>query len=256
MISYAQHAIVRNGDSGEDTWLNEGLSHYAEELAGRIEPDTVGQPSGTTYTQYALSNYQNAYEYLANPEATFLIAPTDIETGRGLEERGAAWLFVRWAADQFGAGAENLAQFRVRGTDFTRALVQTQLTGAENVAAVAGDAFSTLATQWQMANYLDDLPGFTPSNDRLRYITIDLRNQFGQLHAQRPSDFPREYPLAPDSTRTGTYSRVGTLRQGSGRHVRIIQDDGAQGVQFLLANSSGGQISGTAVPRVGLVRVR
>ncbi len=253
MISYNQHAILRNGDP-EDTWLNEGLSHYAEELAGRIVRDTVPQASGTTYTQYALSNYLNAYDYLSNPEATFLISPAS--TSGSLEERGAGWLFVRWAADQFGTSAEDLAQFRARGTDFTRALVQTELNGAVNVAAVAGDAFPTLVTQWQLANYLDDLPDFMPASDRLQYINIDLRNQFGQLHNQRPSDFERPYPLAPDSTNTGTYSRLGTLRQGSGPHIRIIQSAGAQGVQFLLGNTSGGTISATAVPRVGLVRVR
>jgi len=255
MISYNQHALVpgRNGDS-EDTWLNEGLSHYAEELAGRIVPDTTGQATGTTYTQYALSNYLNAYEYLENPEATFLISPAG--TGGSLEERGAGWLFVRWAADQFGTSAENLLQFRVRGTNFTRALVQTGLNGSVNVQAQAGESFATLVTQWQLANYLEDLPGFTPSSDRLRYITINLRQQFASLNDQDPSSFAREYPLAPDSTKTGSYTRVGTLRQGSGRHVRIIQSAGAAGVQFLLSNTSGGAVSANAVPRVGLVRVR
>jgi hypothetical protein len=253
MISYNQHAILRPGTS-EDTWLNEGLSHYAEELAGRIVPDTAGQPAGTTYTQYALSNYLNAYEYLSNVEANFLISPAN--TGGTLEERGAGWLFVRWAADQFGTGADNLAQFRVRGTSFTQGLVQTSRLGAANVENVSGASFSQLVPEWQLANYLDDLPGFTPSSDRLRYITINLRNQFSQLHNQRPGDFPDPYPLRPDSTRTGVYSRSGTLRQGSGRHVRLIQSAGALSVQLLLTNGTGGGVSTTAVPRVGLVRVR
>jgi hypothetical protein len=254
MISYNQHAIVRNSNNSEDTWLNEGLSHYAEELAGRIVPDTTGQPAGTTYTQYALSNYLNAYEYLENPEATFLISPAG--TGGSLEERGAGWLFVNWAADQFGSGFDNLAEFRVRGTDFTRALVQTELNGAVNVETHAGVPFSTLVTQWLLANYLDNLPGFTPASERLQYLTLDLRLQFDQLHDQRPSDFAREFPLRPDSTRTGSYSRTGTLRQGSGRHLRIIQSAGAEAVQLLLTNNAGAQISAAAVPRVGLVRIR
>jgi hypothetical protein len=253
MISYAQHAIERNGNS-EDTWLNEGLSHYAEELAGRIVPDTTGQTPGATYTQYALSNYLNAYEYLVNPEATFLISPAG--TGGSLEERGAGWLFVRWAAEQFGGGVDNLAEFRVVGTPFTRDLVQTALNGATNVAAQSGEAFSTLVTQWQLANYLENLPNFTPASPRLGYPGINLREQFASLNDQDPGSFGRPYPLAPDSTRTGDYSRTGTLRQGSGRHVRIIQSAAAGGVQFLLTNPSGGSVSATAVPRVGLVRVR
>jgi hypothetical protein len=254
MISYNQHVFVHNSNNSEDTWLNEGLSHYAEELAGRIVPDTVPQTPGTTYTEYALSNYINAYSYLENPEASFLISPAN--TGGTLDERGAAWLFVRWAADQFGTGVDNLAQLQVRGTSFTQAVVRTGLNGFANVEAASGESFSTLVTQWQLANYLDNLPNFVPSSDRLRYITIDLREQFGQLNAQQPNDFRRPYPLAPDSTRTGTYNRSGTLRQGSGRHVRIIQSAGAPAVQLLLTNNSGGQISSAAVPRVGLVRIR
>ena len=38
MISFNQHVLVRSGTS-EDTWLNEGLSHFAEELGGRQIPD-------------------------------------------------------------------------------------------------------------------------------------------------------------------------------------------------------------------------
>ncbi|HET8624352.1 MAG TPA: hypothetical protein VFM14_12380 [Gemmatimonadales bacterium] len=251
MISYNQHAIVRDGDP-EETWLNEGLSHYAEELAGRLVPDTTGQAPGTTYNQYALSNYLNAYDYLENPEAAFLISPAG--TGGSLEERGAGWLFVRWIADQFDNNTPS--GFRVRGTDFTRALVQTNLNGAANIEAESGETFSTLVTQWQLANYLSDLSGFTPSSQRLRYITLNIRQQFATAHDRDPGSFPRVYPLVPDSTKTGTYTRTGTLRQGSGRHVRIIQSSGAEGVQLLLTNNSGGQISAAAVPRVGLVRVR
>ena len=38
MISFNQHVLVRGGDA-EETWLNEGLSHFAEELGGREVPD-------------------------------------------------------------------------------------------------------------------------------------------------------------------------------------------------------------------------
>ena len=43
MISFNQHVLVRGGDA-EDTWLNEGLSHFAEELGARAVPDRC--PSG------------------------------------------------------------------------------------------------------------------------------------------------------------------------------------------------------------------
>jgi hypothetical protein len=144
----------------------------------------------------------------------------------------------------------------VRGTEFTQALVQTNLNGSLNVQAQTGESFSTLVTQWQLANYLDDLPNFSPSSDRLRYITINLRQQFASLHNQDPANFPLTYPLVPDVSNNGVYNHVGTLRQGSGRHVRILQSSGATGVEFLLSNTNDGAVSANAVPRVGLVRVR
>ena len=47
MISYNQHVLVAAG-SAEDTWLNEGLSHFAEELGGRSVPDAECQPTSSS----------------------------------------------------------------------------------------------------------------------------------------------------------------------------------------------------------------
>lgn len=258
MISYAQHVLVANGSSSEETWLNEGLSHYAEELGGRLIPNAANPtlPSGSnTYGQFSLSNFQNAYGYLEQPEGTFLIEP--ISSSGELEERGANWLFVRWAADQFGTSTPNPdpPNFVVRATNFTRSLVQTAQVGAVNVANRTGRSFSDLVTLWQMANYLDNLPGFSPADSLIQYRNLDLRNIYSQLNASSPSFFPKPYPLVPDVT-TGTYTKSGTLRQGSAHHVRIQQAAGAAAVALKLTASSNTPISGTLVPRIGLVRIK
>ena len=119
-----------------------------------------------------------------------------------------------------------------------------------------GEPFPTLVTQWQLANYLDHLPGFTPASPRLQYRTIDLRATYAQLNQQLPATFPRVFPLVPDSTRTGTYRRTGTLRDGSGRHLRIIQAPSAAAVNLQLTDSTGAAVGSTAVPRIGIVRIR
>ena len=51
MISFNQHVLVRDGDA-EDTWLNEGLSHYAEELGGRVVPDDLCRRRTLRCTQF------------------------------------------------------------------------------------------------------------------------------------------------------------------------------------------------------------
>jgi hypothetical protein len=252
MISYNRHVLL-NGGAGqaEDTWLNEGLSHYAEELGGRLIPDNQNpllQPNENTLGQFVFSDYDNAYSYLINPEATALIE-SDQSTGL-LAERGANWLMVKWLANQFGTTAPDSARFLVPSTDFTLKLENTTLLGSANVAQQAGQPFPDLVTYWQLANYLDDLPGFAPLNPRLQYISFNLRAALAQLNRT-----PR-FPLVPDSTLTGAYSHAGTLHQGSGHHVRIVQAAGAPGVQFKLSGQAGGAISPALVPRVGLVRVR
>src|SRR5262249_44450926 len=99
MISFNQHVVMRQGVS-EITWLNEGLSHFAEELGGRLIPDAECQPAFTTCrTQFLGGDVENAYDYLNDPESSFLIEPGN-STGT-LAERGANWLFVRWLADHF-----------------------------------------------------------------------------------------------------------------------------------------------------------
>jgi len=245
MISFNQHVLIRNGSS-EDTWLNEGLSHFAEELGGRAIEDQHCS-SGDCFTQFVVGDAGNAYRYLRDVEAHYLIEPGS--SGGTLEERGANWLFVRWLADHFGAD-EN-------GTAFTRALVGTNRLGAANVAAVTGQPFATLVPEWQLANYLENLPGFVPTSPRLQYESWNFRATFEAFNAQSPGAYPRPYPLVPDSTLTGTYSRQGTLRAGSGRHLRILQAPQASAVTLHLTDGSSQSIgSSSAAPRVGIARIR
>lgn len=244
MISFNQHVLVRGGDV-EETWLNEGLSHYAEELAGRQVPDSFCPAFPQCEDQFLGDNLFNAFGYLDDPEAAFLVAPST--SGGSLNERGAGWLFVRWLGDHFSAT-------QPAATELTRALLLTGATGAANVEAVTGEDFPTLASQWQMANYVTNLPGFTPSSDRLRYTSFNLRQVY---EANFPSVFSKPYPLTPDSTRTGIFDRTGVLRGGSGRHVRIIQPAGSSEVAFVLTNDAGSlPLASTVVPRIALVRVR
>jgi hypothetical protein len=247
MISFNQHVLVHKGTSSEDTWLNEGLSHFAEELGGENVPDNFcTSPFPNCESQFNGGNLVNAYGYLNDPEASFLVEPGS--SSGTLEERGANWLFVRWLADHF-------ATTQPQGTELTRALVQTNRTGMANVEAVTGEDFSTLTSQWQLANYLTDLSGFTPVSDRLRYTSLNLRAIY-QLNFQN-GVFAKPYPLTPDSTRTGAYDRTGVLRAGSGRHLRIIQPVTSGEVAFVLSGGGGSSpVSSTAKPRIAVARVR
>jgi hypothetical protein len=242
MISWNQHVIL-GGAADEDTWLNEGLSHFAQELGGRVLPDdgrfggefSTGQPMDR-FTQFAGDNYLNAFSYLQNPEAAFLVYNASQGT---LKERGAGWLFVRWLADHFGTDA--------LGNGLTQPLVETTRRGANNVEFVTGVAFDTLDTQWQMANYLESLPAVIPAEARLGSINGNLLANFTAIGGG--------YPLVPAMT-SGSYSRSAILRAGSGRHVRLIQAANAAAVDFQLSTQTGNPLSATTAGRIGVVRIQ
>ncbi len=236
MISFNQHVLLRGGLS-EETWLNEGLSHFAEELGRRQIPNSQCFNQNCR-AQFLDGDLGDAKLYLSDPELTYLIFPGGPGSFGTLPERGADWLFVRWLADQFATDS-------ILGTSLTRALVQTSLLGGANVSAVTGTSFSVLVPQWQLANYLEGVPTFTEPTGRFRYKSLDLPAEF--LAAGLGS-----YPLRPDSIRTGAYVKSGTLLAGSGVHFRVIQAPGANEVNLQLTTGNTAAI----LPRYGVVRIR
>jgi hypothetical protein len=239
MISFNQHVLLRNGDD-QDVWLNEGLSHFAEELGWRTVP---ASQCGDCFSEFAGGDISNAYAYLVNPESQYLIAP---ESGDGtLPQRGAAWLFLRWVADHFAADS-------LLGTQVTRGMEQSSVVGAARVSQVTGVDFPVLVGEWQMANWTDDLPGF-PQDGILTYRSWDFRSVYARNF---PAIFSRVFPLTPDST-TGAYAHPGTLPAGSGRTVRYKLAAGSPAVTIRMAGTiAGGVLTPAIVPWLAVVRVQ
>ncbi|MEO8201447.1 MAG: hypothetical protein ABI679_13050, partial [Gemmatimonadota bacterium] len=231
MISFNQHVMLRAGNT-EQTWLNEGLSHFAEELGGRVLPGTRCPGFSSCLQQFANGNVGNAGEYLTSPDDNFLVYPGS--SFGTLPERGGSWLFVRWLMDHEAADT-------LLGTDLTRALLATTQVGAGNVVAATGKAFAGLVGEWQMANFVESDPSIPDLSARLRYRSWDFATIFGT------------YPLVPDNVTNGTYANTGTLRGGSGKHVIITQGANAAPVDLQLKGSS---TFSSLVPRLAVVRIQ
>ncbi|HJU70121.1 MAG TPA: hypothetical protein VJ650_17935 [Gemmatimonadaceae bacterium] len=189
MISFNQHVLVRNA-ADEETWLNEGLSHIAEEVAARFYDNKYpDRPPGRLFSDTAnifISNdLGNGYQFLESTATTSL---TLFESTGTLEERGAAWLFLRWLADQKDS------------TIFGR-LVQTNLTSVANIENVAAESFPVLFGDWALSLWTDSIPGHprTSVPARNRYKSRNLRQIYARLNAIAPQVFPRVYPLVPRS---------------------------------------------------------
>jgi hypothetical protein len=187
----------------------------------------------------------NAYDYLLDPEEHFLIEPLG-SLGR-LPERGANWLFVRWLIDHFDTDP--------LGANLTHQLLSTSATGSANVEAVTGETFATLVTQWQLANYLDDLTGFSDASGRLSYPSWPFRGTYASLHSQDPSRYPLAFPLLPDTV-GGSYDRSGSLSGGSGRHVLIEQASSGGAVEVKLTKDGSAAVDASLDARFGVARIR
>ena len=189
MISYNQHRLARDGRA-EAVWLNEGMSHIAEELGSlhyerrypapeqRAAPGQLLPDSAQTF---GTPNFVNAYNYLARPRDHSVTSFAGVGT---LPERGAAWLFLRWLVDQ-------------HGEQVLRRLEETTLTGDDNVAAAAGRPFDDLFADFGAAVWADSVPGLprdaVPA--RLRFTSRQLRSLFAQLNAAGAVSGP--FPVQP-----------------------------------------------------------
>ena len=248
MISWNKRVIQGNGNA-EETWLNEAMSHFAEELGGRLIPAALcPPPSGSNppscRSQYISGDIINTHDYLADTEASFMVYPT--ASNGTLEERGASWYFLRWVIDQFATDT-------ILGSDLTPSLV-TGPGGAATISGRTGQSFSQLVPEWLLAAYLDDLPNFAGASARLRFKSWGLRAIY--TDPRNVQVFPNGFPLRPDST-SGAYTRTGTLRGGSGRHFRLIQQANGPGIDFqLLKDATGTVIDPALVARIGIARVR
>ena len=236
MINYYQHVLLRGG-SGEELWLNEAMSHLAEELAAFRFRD-MGDDA--TFSRYAIGNLANAFAYLKDPQSIFVLSA--MGTG-SLEERGSAWLFLRWLVDRYGEG-------------ITRRLAESDATGSENVEAATGTPIGRDLADWFLSNWVSDLPNFMPPAE-LQYSTWSFRTTFGSLNQQAPEVFDRPFPIVPDVfTSIAAFDRSGYLRAGSGNYFIFSQGAGAQGMSLLFTDGAGVALSGVAVPRLNIIRIR
>lgn len=237
MINFAQHVLFRPGAASEEGWLDEGLSKYAEELAGRKYLQ-VGD--NTNFSRYAFGDVDDAYKYLSATGDSPLLIELDQGT---LAEVGASWLFMRYLVDQFG-------------DTLPRKLVQTTLVGSGNVQTQTGASFTTTVTRWALANWVSDLPGFTTPPE-LSYPSWHFRTRtFASLNQQDPTDFPRPYPLVPVTSAGVAVNLSGTLRSGSGVYLRALQGPAAPAFTLLFSRDGSGALPAAVVPRLTIIRIR
>jgi len=193
----------------EVVWLNEGLSHIAEELlfyrqsnglTPRQDVDSLdfkgNQTNVDSYNYNQQSNFGRYLLYLAKPSANSPYAPND-----SLETRGATWSFLRYAADHRGAN----------DGDTWFKLVNSSKTGLPNLQDVFGAGLMSIFRDWSVAVIADDLPGVA---DQWQQPSWNFRSVFTYI----PSI--HSYPLATVTVGDNSPLSV-SLKGGTSAYVRF-----------------------------------
>lgn len=190
----------------EETWLNEGMSHVAEELmfyraAGLAPRQNVGNTEVqgnarvlNAFRTYMDQNLRRYERYLEDPEGQ---SPYDIGNAdaNDLATRGAVWAFLRYAADRRG-GTES---------ELWRTLVDGSTTGFANLKRALGTDPRPLVRDWNAAVFTDDV------------VATDARYQ---QPSWRYRSFFTSFPLRTRRL-AGNGTQVLSVKSGTGAFYRF-----------------------------------
>jgi len=260
-----QHLVnAQTGSGGAfDVWLNEGLSHLAEEVVGHaatgFEPgsdltlsnyDAV--PQGIDlFNTYHVGNWFNLHEYLEAPSDTAgLVMTTDPPGSQTFRLRGAAWSFLRYLLDRFETKAgEPVA---------TRALIRDGSADSRDaVENVFGRPFGELVDDWTAMLMLDDRNPLAPRPD-LTLSSYRLRQMYEELGA-RSTSFPAgAFPLPYAEERLdGDSDFALDLYSYAPGYLRFEAPAGSGGTGIRLGvPASATDLAPTADLRLRIVRIR
>ena len=151
LINDSRRLYVNSAPVWEDNWLNEGLSHIAEELtfyeASGFEPrqnlgtTPVAGANSPVFLRYNLDNVERYIRFLREPEQHSVMGTVD-----ELATRGASWAFLRYAADR-DAGDDRALWTR---------LANSTTRGIDNLEGVLGVDAREWMHDWQVSVFTDD----------------------------------------------------------------------------------------------------
>ncbi len=179
--------VNTTADYPEVVWLNEGLSHIAEELlfykATQLAPRqnidlNAARNVSAQFSQYQGSNFGRFNEFITNPPQTSPYADND-----DLNTRGATWYLLRYLADHHGTSDGQTFFQLTNGPD----------TGQVNLSHVFGPDYLTQIRDWATAVFSDDVPGVTDA--RFLAPSWNMRSIFPGL-ANSSGGALGKYPLA------------------------------------------------------------
>lgn len=168
LINASRRLHVTRAPTWEALWLNEGLSHVAEELlffrASGLSPRTnedgrrlAAPEARRAFADFQFSNVERYARFLRSPHTS---SPTAEDV---LSTRGAAWNFLRYAADRHGGSQQGL----------WHRLANSRTSGFASLDAALGTDALPWMQDWALSVYLDDAGLQEPA--RFRQPSWDFR---------------------------------------------------------------------------------
>lgn len=240
LINAGRRIHVTGARSLEEVWLNEGLSHIAEEVlyyasSGLAPRQNLGlddvratERALEAFRAFGIANFGRFLRYLEDPSEESLMGEDNLPT------RGAAWAFLRYAADREPRPDAELF----------RALVDGPAVGVTNLNNALGEDAVGWMQDWTVSVFTDDFPDlevqpiFTQPSWNFRSIMPALARTQG-------------YPLEVLTPGAGATTEA-ELLPGGAAFVRFGVQGGGRA---FLSTTSGGAIPPGGL-RVSIVRIR
>jgi hypothetical protein len=216
LINASRRLYVNTSASDfEVVWLNEGLSHIAEELlfyqqsnglTPRMDVDSVkvrlSQQNVNAYNFDQQGNFGRFRAYIVRPATSSPYAPDD-----SLWTRGATWSFLRYAADHRGTS----------DADTWFKLDNSTTTGLDNLQQVFGSGLMSMFRDWAVAHIADDVPNVP---NEWQHLSWNFKSIFHLIGNHQPTPNPNGYPLASTPLSDASPVTV-TLNGGGAAYVRF-----------------------------------
>ena len=233
LINASRRLFVNNASEFEAAWLNEGLSHAAEELlfldvsglatGGNLDIEQVRDAGAVdAFNEYMGGNAGNYAAYLERPDTSSLLRITRDALDRptiSLSTRGAAWAFLRYAADRSGRTDE----------DFFFDVVNAGNSGLANLNTVVGTSALDWIQDWTVSLYADDL--LAGLDDRFYLASWNWRSIY-------ENSTIGQYPLRVSQLISGQTTET-SLPGGGAFFNRFAVEPGGRGVLHIETESGG-----------------
>lgn len=233
-LIHAERRIFEAGGDFESVdllWLNEAMSHIAEEVSGfyrgglatgaNLDFADLGDPQvRTTFDRYHVGNFRFLQSYFRETAGVPALADRPVSRGELGRARGFGYLFLRWIADRYAAGGPpGIVGSRSEETFFRSLTVGggALLRSTENVVGTLSATLGQTRTwedlfgEYVTAPAVDDVtPSSVPLPGALVIPTWNLPAVYENAAASGFSlDFPDGFPLVPRLVLLGTIPESG-----------------------------------------------